>query len=52
MVNIIIQKVGGILESEHINSLAKGAGMEVMEDCLNESWHCARSTFCAKLTKY
>jgi len=37
MVNIKIQKVGGILESEHINSLAKGAGMEVMVGCLDES---------------
>ncbi|MFT4772004.1 MAG: L-alanine-DL-glutamate epimerase-like enolase superfamily enzyme [Cryomorphaceae bacterium] len=37
MVNIKIQKVGGILESAHINSLAKGAGMEVMVGCLDES---------------
>jgi len=37
MVNIKIQKVGGILESEHINSLARGAGMEVMVGCLDES---------------
>lgn len=37
MINIKLMKVGGILESQHINSVAKAAGMEVMIGCLDES---------------
>ncbi|WP_445381286.1 mandelate racemase/muconate lactonizing enzyme family protein [Robiginitalea sp. IMCC43444] len=37
MVNIKLQKVGGILEASHINSVAKAGGLEVMIGCMDES---------------
>jgi L-alanine-DL-glutamate epimerase-like enolase superfamily enzyme len=37
MINIKLMKVGGIFASQHISSVAKAAGMEVMVGCLDES---------------
>ncbi|MGW8194685.1 MAG: mandelate racemase/muconate lactonizing enzyme family protein [Desulforhopalus sp.] len=37
MINIKLMKMGGIFASQHINSVAKAAGMEVMVGCLDES---------------
>jgi L-alanine-DL-glutamate epimerase-like enolase superfamily enzyme len=37
MINIKLQKVGGIHEANHINSVARSAGVECMVGCLDES---------------
>ncbi len=37
LINIKLQKVGGITESLHINSVARSAGVEVMFGCMDES---------------
>ena len=36
MINIKLQKVGGILEGAHINSVAKSNGIEAMIGCIDE----------------
>lgn len=36
MVNIKLQKVGGIMAGMHINSVAKAAGMDAMVGCIDE----------------
>ena len=36
MINIKLQKVGGILEAMHINSVAKSGRLEVMTGCIDE----------------
>lgn len=36
MVNIKLMKMGGIMDGQHINSLAKSGGMEVMVGCYDE----------------
>ncbi len=37
LINIKIMKVGGIMEAQHINSVARATGNEVMVGCLDES---------------
>lgn len=36
MINVKLQKVGGLTEGRHINSVAKAAGIEIMVGCLDE----------------